>query len=794
MLFSIFLFFTFLHFSNQQTCSQEVDLIFILDTTSSVTAPEYSDTKDWILSIVNLTNIDTDKTSVGLIEFADTVNVHLNLNDDRTTVETAIETLPKIPSGISDTYKALNASYTMFDSYGGSLSQKWLILITDGISSNEAFDIIWANAQKNNLGVYIITVGVGGMVNVDHLSNYIASTSSWYFSPTDFESLDEIVLPISELLCLEIENINPNIFCAQIDNVTVTGYGFISDDDTGKCRLNGVDVVDAIIINTTKIICLTSQASTSPDVDITLEVSMNYPYSWDNSGLVVTTVDCSITCDGLVEIYGACGYTENRGKCISIDRCACLIEYEGYNCELNALPPDCNQPVDLIIIMDASGSIASGEWNQEKEFVIKVLNNTNIGTGLTRVAALRYGNSVQLITDFSDDRQVIYNAIESSTRGSGGTPYLHLGLNTSYTIFESQGRGSNVQKWVLVIADGVGVNEPLEIAWTGALENDFDVHITSFAITGFEASHFEDVIASNPNWFLQINEWDDINYGARIFSDLICVDIDNSNIVDICNNIENITITGTGFVSINNNVKCKVNGTIIDGILIDDRNITCPFYDTELNPGDYEVEISLNYPNIWVDNNLTFTLFNCTFDCFGKNNLEGACRYPTYGECVNNDICDCVNGFGGNECENRTCHYLNDFNCFDISCLSNYSCYGHGDCIEIDLCICDDHWDREDCFVHDLDLMCPNDTTVECDTIIECFNISATSILVCNGHGICTSLDTCSCITSWSGNECEIKLINTNVWMITSIILISIFILIMFIIGCFFLFFENKKN
>jgi hypothetical protein len=137
--------------------------------------------------------------------------------------------------------------------------------------------------------------------------------------------------------------------------------------------------------------------------------------------------------------------------------------------------------------------------------------------------------------------------------------------------------------------------------------------------------------------------------------------------------------------------------------------------------------------DIWAFTNLT--------SCFGysKYDLENVCS--GHGSCIDYDVCECVENYGGDECEK--------FKCFGNLFDDPNVCSDNGNCVGINNCTCDLGYYGDNC-----------------QSSFECYGLFNNESDVCTGHGICKAFNNCSCDPNYSGNECEVwycnSILNTN--------------------------------
>ena len=63
---------------------------------------------------------------------------------------------------------------------------------------------------------------------------------------------------------------------------------------------------------------------------------------------------------------------------------------------LTAVPANCTSAVDLIFVLDASGSIKSSGYEQMKSFVSELVNQFDVESGNARVGLLTYSTTVNV--------------------------------------------------------------------------------------------------------------------------------------------------------------------------------------------------------------------------------------------------------------------------------------------------------------------------------------------------------------------------------------------------------------
>ncbi|KAJ6241567.1 anthrax toxin receptor-like [Anaeramoeba flamelloides] len=116
---------------------------------------------------------------------------------------------------------------------------------------------------------------------------------------------------------------------------------------------------------------------------------------------------------------------------------------------------ECDNPVDLILILDHSESILEDEWDQVKDFANSVVDRFNVrGDSGAYIAIIQFATRAELSMCLTGSTCALRKGIETSA-DVGGTTNIYSGLELSQTEFNEHGRtGDEHQKLVVLITDG----------------------------------------------------------------------------------------------------------------------------------------------------------------------------------------------------------------------------------------------------------------------------------------------------------------------------------------------------
>lgn len=145
---------------------------------------------------------------------------------------------------------------------------------------------------------------------------------------------------------------------------------------------------------------------------------------------------------------------------------------------LNIPPPEIvgPDPLDLVLILDASGSIEVN-FNAMKQFLKDVIQNLNVGSNNVRIGLVRFSQTASVpfgLTRYNSLQDVV-SAIDQVQR-IGGRTNIAASLRTTDNLFETQGR-SNVPHVALIITDGYANEEIARTVYDASILRSKGVHV-----------------------------------------------------------------------------------------------------------------------------------------------------------------------------------------------------------------------------------------------------------------------------------------------------------------------------
>jgi Mg-chelatase subunit ChlD len=185
------------------TCKETVDLVFIIDSSSSIDDDDWPYMIKFVASVIDELEIGEYSNHVGVIKFSTRPNVEFYLNEyyNKTALKGRVEIIRYI-GGETYTGPALRLLRTsMYNASNGdrpSMTNK-AVLITDGQSSNTDETLMEAVLAKN-AGIQLIAVGVGLNMNQYELGMVVSSPMDLFIVP-DFHLLGDVLLNVTASIC-----------------------------------------------------------------------------------------------------------------------------------------------------------------------------------------------------------------------------------------------------------------------------------------------------------------------------------------------------------------------------------------------------------------------------------------------------------------------------------------------------------------------------------------------------------------------------------------------------------------
>ncbi|XP_017708574.1 PREDICTED: collagen alpha-1(XXII) chain [Rhinopithecus bieti] len=217
--------------------SVHYDLVFLLDTSSSVGKEDFEKVRQWVANLVDTFEVGPDRTRVGVVRYSDrpTTAFELGLFGSREEVKAAARRLA-YHGGNTNTGDALRYITALSFSPrsggrpGDRAYKQVAILLTDGRSQDLVLD---AAAAAHRAGIRIFAVGVGEALKEELEEIASEPKSAHVFHVSDFNAIDKIRGKLRRRLC-------ENVLCP---SVRVEGDRF-KHTNGGTKEITGFDLMD----------------------------------------------------------------------------------------------------------------------------------------------------------------------------------------------------------------------------------------------------------------------------------------------------------------------------------------------------------------------------------------------------------------------------------------------------------------------------------------------------------------------------------------------------------------------
>ncbi|XP_041374607.1 matrilin-2-like [Gigantopelta aegis] len=193
--------------SPQECVGAKIDLVFVLDASSSITTPNFELMRKFLHDFLSIASIDNGDVRVGLVIFSTQSHIQFNLKDynSKSGVLNAIDNVP-YKKGRTNTASGLLKMRKMFRVKFGDRRRvkNMAIVITDGVSNVNAKKTIPMARRARARGIHIYAIGIG--LSKTKELNKIASrpVKKNRFTVQDFTELRTLRDKIFRSICINV--------------------------------------------------------------------------------------------------------------------------------------------------------------------------------------------------------------------------------------------------------------------------------------------------------------------------------------------------------------------------------------------------------------------------------------------------------------------------------------------------------------------------------------------------------------------------------------------------------------
>ncbi|CAG5131625.1 unnamed protein product, partial [Candidula unifasciata] len=181
-----------------------------------------------------------------------------------------------------------------------------------------------------------------------------------------------------------------------------------------------------------------------------------------------------------------------------------------YEPEPEPEPCPSNVQIDLIYIIDSSGSIGLENYKKNFQFVVRSIRAFTLGPQATRVGVITFGTSPRVLFALTDDDVLIYEKLVNATY-QNSTTNTHLALLKAVELFSVENGGrEGAKKAAIVVSDGLST-DPGETLKAASVMRGLQIAVFTLGV-GSQADEDELVaVATKPE-----NAFTVANYSALI--------------------------------------------------------------------------------------------------------------------------------------------------------------------------------------------------------------------------------------------------------------------------------------
>ncbi|XP_066300013.1 collagen alpha-3(VI) chain-like [Branchiostoma lanceolatum] len=395
------------------------DLVFLLDGSASITSANFELVKDFAERVSRHFTISSTATNVGAVQYSDTVRSEFFLNSFDTSFEVvgALDSISYLRGGTFTGFALDFVQQSAFSSVAGARDgyPDILVVVTDGVSQD---DVVTPAEAARKEGITVFAVGIGSGVDYATLLQ-IAGISDRILQIDNFVDLTSASQTLPDYVC--------NLAWCGNPGTPTNGYtrgSFLQGSVVLFGCDDGYDLIGSV--NST---CLSNGQWTDP---------------------LPTCRDC---CDITVCYNG--GVCDNSNGVCS---CVCTAGYQGPQCQYYASCQGRDVPLDILFLLDGSGSVGPANFDLMKDFTRTLARNFDIAANLTQIGVVQYSDTVNREFGLGDfhNRQDVLNAINAISYQAGGTltgAAIDFVRQTSFTT--ADGDRPDVPNMLIVVTDGV---------------------------------------------------------------------------------------------------------------------------------------------------------------------------------------------------------------------------------------------------------------------------------------------------------------------------------------------------
>ncbi|XP_044534829.1 collagen alpha-6(VI) chain [Gracilinanus agilis] len=556
--------------------TEEADIYFLIDGSGSIYPTDFQEMKAFLSEIVEMFNIAPYKVRVGAVQYSHSQELEFEINkySNKNDLRKAIDNIWQM-GGNTNTGAALDFTLGLLQRAKRQRGNKvpcHLIVLTDGMSDDSVLEPA-KKLKEEHINVYAI--GVKDANRTQLLE--IAGTEKRVYYVYNFDSLKDIKNQVVQGICskeackdvkadvmflvdssrsIGLENFGKmKAFMKNLVNKSQIGedqvqVGIVQFSDMNKeefqlDRYRTQREISEAIDRMSHIDRETLTGSALKFVSDYFHPSKGARPNVRKFLILITDGESqdpvkdpamALRQDGVI-IYSVGVYGANETQLVEISGRPEMVFYVETFDILKHIEDDlifgiCNpreeckqiEVLDVVFIIDSSGSIDHDEYNIMKEFMIKLVKKADVGQNRVRFGALKYSDDPEILfyLDEHDTKSKVISVLQNDYP-KGGNTYTAEALAFSDHMF-TEARGSRIHQKVpqvlIVITDGESHDANLLNATAKALR-DKGILILAVGIAGANTEELLAMAGSTDKYFF-VETFGGLKGIFRNVSDSIC--------------------------------------------------------------------------------------------------------------------------------------------------------------------------------------------------------------------------------------------------------------------------------
>ncbi|XP_027728227.1 collagen alpha-6(VI) chain [Vombatus ursinus] len=536
--------------------TEETDIYLLIDGSGSIQPTDFQEMKTFLTEVIGMLNVAPYKVRVGAVQYSDRWEMEFEINkySNKNDLGKAIDNIRQM-GGNTKTGAALNFTLGLLQKAKRQRGNKvpcHLIVLTDGLSDDSVKE---PSKRLQDEHIIVFAIGIKEANRTQLLE--IAGSEKRVYYVYNFDSLKDVKNQVVQGICSEeackdmkadimflvdssgsigLENfakmktfMKNLVSKSQIgaDQVQV-GVVQFSDENKEEFQLNRYrtqrDIADAI----DRMAHIGDRTLTGSALSFVSDYFHPSKGSRPNVRkflILITDGEAqdlvrdpavALRQDGII-IYSVGVYGSNETQLVEISGRPDMVFYVENFDILKHIEDDlifgicspreeCKQieVLDVVFIIDSSGSIDHDEYNIMKEFMIKLVKKADVGKSRVRFGALKYSDDPEMLfyLDELDTKSKVISALQNDYP-KGGNTYTAKALAFSDHMF-TEARGSRIHKRVpqvlIVITDGES-HDANQLNATAKALRDKGILILAVGIAGANTEELLAMAGSESKYF-----------------------------------------------------------------------------------------------------------------------------------------------------------------------------------------------------------------------------------------------------------------------------------------------------